>query len=520
MHLITNNITLATSKLKHALELFPGEKIRIDDSKKQQTVDLCQLSDDFRQALLNVQLTKLQRAQIVASLGDRTSIQDEIVCSVTQLGRLLKTLVAPGETPIEVKIGNRWYPVPVTQSEIYICQFTGNSTFFEIKTSICEIIYREFYSWSDNDFIDDEKRQRHRSVRELFLEKNIRMSTQASIESFKERANRAAKITKYGLTMSSIGPVLAHNKFLWTTVLDTIPLGTPDKPRVLVTEDELEIDADNHRSYYRGDNERHVLPFIRAFSLDLKKYVYVDVDDMKKHVFDENATDRLFLPDEMKTLINKIFSTSTSDIFGDLFKGRHGGIVVLANGPQGVGKTLTAECFAEHTKRPLYVLEMGELGTNLASVEESLQRVFTRAARWNAVLLFDEADVFMAKRSENDLERSAIVGVFLRLLDRYEGMFFLTTNRATVIDRAFRSRITLTLPYPELDRSARKKVWDAMLKAADITVSGDMGPVYDFEIDGRQIRNQVRLLKMISTTNAVSVSDVLGALRYVSVAKE
>jgi hypothetical protein len=158
---------------------------------------------------------------------------------------------------------------------------------------------------------------------------------------------------------------------------------------------------------------------------------------------------------------------------------------------------------------------MGELGTNLASVEESLQRVFTRAARWNAVLLFDEADVFLAGRSEADLERSAIVGVFLRLLDRYEGMFFLTTNRATVIDQAFKSRITLKLDYPELDRHARSKVWSAMLAAAGFTVSGDMGPVYDCPIDGRQIRNQVRLLKIVHEGQEITAQDVMDALQYV-----
>ena len=85
-----------------------------------------------------------------------------------------------------------------------------------------------------------------------------------------------------------------------------------------------------------------------------------------------------------------------------------------------MGKTLTAEVYAEQTQRPLYVLELGELGTNVRRSRRTCSRVFTRVARWNAVLQFDECEIFLAQRGE-DLERSAIVGSFLRLLDYYQG---------------------------------------------------------------------------------------------------
>lgn len=159
---------------------------------------------------------------------------------------------------------------------------------------------------------------------------------------------------------------------------------------------------------------------------------------------------------------------------------------------------------------------MGELGTDLKQVEESLQRVFARAARWNAVLLFDEADVFLARRAEADLERSAIVGVFLRLLDRYEGMFFLTTNRADVIDPAFRSRITLALEYQPLDLEARARVWDDMLATAEIRVDGDMSEVHAAPLDGRQIRNQVRLLSVLVRDGQTTAAEVMESLKYVA----
>ena len=200
-------------------------------------------------------------------------------------------------------------------------------------------------------------------------------------------------------------------------------------------------------------------------------------------------------------------------LFGDLLRGKSGGMVILANGKPGVGKTLTAEVFAEHTKRPLYVMEMGELGTNLASVEQNLQRVFLRATRWNAVLLMDEADIFMHKRDDN-LERSAIVGVFLRLLDYYHGLFFLTSNRAEVIDPAFKSRITLQLDYPDLDRDARLKIWDLMFKMANIEVTDGLDGLPDIELNGRQIRNLVRLVKVMNPGGKVTSEKVKEICRF------
>ena len=55
------------------------------------------------------------------------------------------------------------------------------------------------------------------------------------------------------------------------------------------------------------------------------------------------------------------------------------------------------------------VLTMSDIGTNPKEVEESLARNFRIAKSWKAVLLIDEADVFVARRTVEDLERSSLV---------------------------------------------------------------------------------------------------------------
>lgn len=55
------------------------------------------------------------------------------------------------------------------------------------------------------------------------------------------------------------------------------------------------------------------------------------------------------------------------------------------------------------------VLTSSDIGTNPAQVEINLTRHFKTARAWGAVLLIDEADVFMERRSTADLVRNSLV---------------------------------------------------------------------------------------------------------------
>ncbi len=102
------------------------------------------------------------------------------------------------------------------------------------------------------------------------------------------------------------------------------------------------------------------------------------------------------------------------------------GMIMLLSGPPGVGKTLTAESgkssssypltllgwlplVAENMHAPLYMMSAGDLGLESSEVESSLSNVLEMTSKWNAVLLLDEADVFLEQRSAHDLERNKLV---------------------------------------------------------------------------------------------------------------
>ena len=102
-------------------------------------------------------------------------------------------------------------------------------------------------------------------------------------------------------------------------------------------------------------------------------------------------------------------------------------------------------------EKPLYRVTCGDVGTKAEAVEKYLESVFHLGKMWGCVVLLDEADVFLEQRDLQDLDRNALVSVFLRVLEYYEGILILTSNRVGTFDEAFRSRIQLALHYPTLN---------------------------------------------------------------------
>ena len=110
-------------------------------------------------------------------------------------------------------------------------------------------------------------------------------------------------------------------------------------------------------------------------------------------------------------------------------------------------------------QKPLLPITCGNLGTDAQSVEQALIDNFQLAQAWDAIVLLDEADVFLSRRDKSNLERNALVSVFLRTLEYYTGILFLTTNRVGAFDGAFISRVHTALYYPALQLDQSLKIW-------------------------------------------------------------
>ncbi|KAJ6566537.1 P-loop containing nucleoside triphosphate hydrolase protein [Mycena capillaripes] len=247
---------------------------------------------------------------------------------------------------------------------------------------------------------------------------------------------------------------------------------------------------------------------VYGFSLSDKIWLEFDVTKVAPVQWNADAFANLVLPQDRKTLLRSLVEAHHEEAgFDDFVKGKGAGLVVNLFGPPGVGKTFSAEATSEHVKRPLYVIGGGDLGTRAAELDASLERVFDVATAWKAIVLIDEADVFLERRSLHDLERNAMVAVFLRHVEYYRGILFLTTNRVQAFDEAFLSRIHVALHFGELSEASRAQVWRAFVKRANLSEISEeqIAQLAKREVNGRQIKNAVRTAHSLALARKESV---------------
>lgn len=246
-------------------------------------------------------------------------------------------------------------------------------------------------------------------------------------------------------------------------------------------------------------------PFLKGFSFSLKKWGEFAVSKMEDIVFADDAFKNLVLDQSKKDLIMALVKQNSSGGFQDIIKGKSGGCIFLLDGSPGVGKTLTAEAVAEVLHRPLYMVSVGELGVEPTQLEESLRKILDMASSWNAIILIDEADIFLEARDEHNILRNAMVGIFLRLLEYHTGILFLTTNRVKNFDEAFHSRISVALHYEPHNEESRMKIWENLLKYSGI-VGIDIKELAKHPLNGRQIKNCIRLAQSLAREQGVDVN--------------
>ena len=252
-------------------------------------------------------------------------------------------------------------------------------------------------------------------------------------------------------------------------------------------------------------------PVVRGYCLAFKTWAEFYVEDIHPISWSESAFPRLVLPHGYKEIIRAFVQEQLSrdDGFDDIVYGKGLGFIMLLSGEPGVGKTLTAESVAEEMRQPLYLMSASELGETATEVEESLEQVLELASNWNAILLLDECDMFLEARSTADIRRNRLVSVFLRQLEYYRGVMFLTSNRVSDFDTAFESRIHLTIHYPPLDAPSRLHVWKTFVQmgGAESRLSEEeLESLAKIECNGRQIKNIVKTARLLSKQDKVPLA--------------
>lgn len=234
--------------------------------------------------------------------------------------------------------------------------------------------------------------------------------------------------------------------------------------------------------------------------MKLTSSVDLSLRNIKEVTWDKNAFQDLVMDEKKKKLLEALVVVQgdrSQNKVPDVIEGKGNGLILLLHGPPGTGKTLTAESVAERAQKPLYRVTCGDIGTHPEKIERYLESVLFIGKTWDCVVLLDEADIFLEERSPSDLKRNALVSIFLRVLEYYEGILILTTNRVGTFDEAFKSRIQLAVHYPSLKRSDREQIWkliiDSIKKKSEVEVTDNqLFRLAEHPLNGRQIRNTIK----------------------------
>jgi hypothetical protein len=194
------------------------------------------------------------------------------------------------------------------------------------------------------------------------------------------------------------------------------------------------------------------------------------------------------------------------------------GVTALLTGPPGTGKTMAAEVVAGELELDLYRIDLaGVVSKYIGETEKNIERIFAAARRSTAILLFDEADALLGKRSEvhdaHDRYANIEVAYLLQRMESYDGLALLSTNLRHNLDDAFARRLAFTVHFPFPSEADRARIWHGIWPDR-VPLAGDVdldGLAARFKLSGGNIKN-IALAAAFLADGEVTMSNLLHAV--------
>lgn len=171
------------------------------------------------------------------------------------------------------------------------------------------------------------------------------------------------------------------------------------------------------------------------------------------------------------------------------------GVRALLSGPSGTGKTLAARALGAFLGLDVYRADLAALVDKyIGETERRLDELFRRAEELDVVLLIDEGDALMTRRtdvrSSNDRYANLETDYLLQRLETYEGIVLVTTNSPELVDHAFRRRLDVTLTFSTPGPDERLRIWQRHLPERHAISRATLDEVStSCRLTGGQIRN-------------------------------
>ncbi|WP_219815437.1 ATP-binding protein [Arthrobacter sp. B0490] len=192
------------------------------------------------------------------------------------------------------------------------------------------------------------------------------------------------------------------------------------------------------------------------------------------------------------------------------------GVTALFSGPSGTGKTLAADVIAGELGVDVLSLDLSQVMSRwLGETEKALGRVFDAAEQSGAVLVINEADSLLGKRSavkdSHDRYANIEVSYLLQRMERFRGLAVLTSNLRGNIDEAFLRRLSFVVDFPFPDEAARASLWQRAF-GPRVPVAGlDHQVAARLMLSGGSIRNVAVNAAFLAADDhrAVTMADIL-----------
>ena len=202
---------------------------------------------------------------------------------------------------------------------------------------------------------------------------------------------------------------------------------------------------------------------------------------------------------ELRTLENRCrHRESLRGSIGDaLGHSLNTGVRALFQGPSGTGKTLAARLLGASLHKDVYRVDLSAMVNKyIGETEKNLARAFAIAEELDVILLFDEGDALLTRRTavstSNDRYANLETNFLLQRIESFEGIVLVTTNAGELIDSAFQRRMDVLVDFRPPEPAERWSLWLMHLPAAhrvDTALLRDISA--RCQLTGGQIKNTV-----------------------------
>ncbi|KAL8957096.1 MAG: hypothetical protein Q9193_005543 [Seirophora villosa] len=248
---------------------------------------------------------------------------------------------------------------------------------------------------------------------------------------------------------------------------------------------------------------------VKGYSLRNKRWLELYVEFVKDIEWDDHVWDNVVLENDLKDLVFSMIHGHRQKHKGLQSKGLN----ILLSGSTGIGKTFTVESVAEALHAPLFHVTPADvdLDPKNPDLESPFTDILEMCGRWNAILLFDQAQGAALDGDTLDDDQGRNYSLLLDALDSHSAAFFVTCSSFAedCMDDRLRSRFHVCLPLPDLTSGSRAQIWQKCLESQkDMSFFANPSALADWTLNGREIANAVIAARTLATNGVIEMKHL------------